>query len=198
MSPKDPAHQADDLVREGFSPYFGERLPPCLGSETYCTTFKRLHNEGFGDVEHAQEVFARALTNGLDHLHNHGGLSVRQPRAWFHAICRHETYHYLRELAAGDAASVELLVEGETVLPKVELLDQKRVLALVHEAMKELAPRHREFILLDFVEQLPPEEIQRRMHIQSYGYFKKLKHQALSALKLAVKALLEHGISSLL
>src|SRR4026209_2903663 len=102
----DPAHLSDNLVHAGLSPFFGERLTPHLGSEVFKTTRSRLKVEGFPDVDHAHEVFARSLTKGLEHLHKHGGPSVRQPRAWFHEISRNETTRYLREMAAHDAGSV--------------------------------------------------------------------------------------------
>jgi DNA-directed RNA polymerase specialized sigma24 family protein len=193
----DPAHHANNLVNIAFSPFFGERLPLHLGSETFRTTRNRLRLEGFTDPDHTQEVFARALTKSLEYLHKHGGPSVRQPRAWFHGICRHETTHYLMEMAAHDSGSVLSLIEGETDVLNADLYNPEKVGALLRQAIQELSPRHRELILLDLVQRLPPAEIEKTMGIHSHGYFLKLKSEAFSALKHAVKALIEQGIGSL-
>jgi len=184
-------------VRVAFSSFFGERLPPHLGSEVFKTTRSRLKVEGFSDLDHVQEVFARGLTKGLEHLHKHGGPSVLQPRAWFHKICHHETAHYLMQLAH-DSGSVLSLMEGETDLLDVSIYDPQRVDELLRKAFQQLPPRHRELILLDMVKGLSPAEIEKSMGLHSHGYFLKLKSEAFSALKLAVKTLIEQGISSLL
>jgi DNA-directed RNA polymerase specialized sigma24 family protein len=195
---RDPAHHFNHLVHEAFSQFFEDRLPTDLGSETFKTTVSRLKIEGFPDTDHAEEVVARALSKGLEYVHKHGGASVRQPRAWFHEICRNETTHYLVEMAAHDSRSVLSLVEGETDLIDANVYDPKKVDALLREAIQQLSPRHRELILLDMVKRLPPAEIEKSMGIHSHGYFLKLKSESFSALKLAVKVLIEKGISSLL
>jgi DNA-directed RNA polymerase specialized sigma24 family protein len=194
----DPAHLSDDLVRVAFSPFLDGRLPPHLGSEAFKTTRKRLGVEGFTDVEHAQEVFARALTNGLTYLNKHGGASIRQPRPWFHGICRNEATRYLTEMAAHDSGSVLSLVDGDTDLLDANIYDPERVDKLLRNAIEQLPPRHRELILLDMVKRLPASEIEKSMGIHSHSYFLKLKSEAFSALKYAVKTLIEKGISSLL
>ena len=194
----DPAHLADVMVWEAFFPFFGNRLPHHLGSETFKTTYKRLSVEGFLDVEHTKEVFSRSLTKGLGHLNRHGGESVRNPRAWLHRICRNETTHYLMEADAHDSTAVLSLVEGDTDLFDVTIFDQQRVDELMRRALGQLPPRHRELILLDLVERLPAPEIEKAMDIQSHKYFLKLKSEAFSLLRHAVKVLIGKGISSLL
>jgi RNA polymerase sigma factor (sigma-70 family) len=193
----DPAHHSDDLVRVAFSPFFQEGLPPHLGSEVFKTARNRLRAEGFLDVDHAQEVFARGLTKGLEYLHKHGGPNVRQPRAWFHEICRNETTHYLKEMAMHDSGSVLSMIEGETDLLDSHLYDPERVNAIFREAIQQLPPRHRELIVLDLVKRHSPSEIEKAMGIHSHGYFLKLKSEAFSALRVAVKTLIEQGLGSI-
>jgi len=191
----DPAHHFDKLVQEAFYGFFGDRLPPGLGSETFKTTHSRLRREGFPDFEHAEEVVDRALAKGLEYVHNHGGPGVRQPRAWFHKICHNETTHYLMELAACDSTSMNSLMKGETELRDTSIHGPARVHALLREAIQQLSPRHRELITLDLVKLLPPAEIEKAMGIHSHGYFLKLKSEAFASLREAVKELLDNSLS---
>ena len=108
----DPAHHFNRLVHEAFSLFFGERLPADLGSEAFKTTFCRLKVEGLLGVDHVEEVVARALAKSLEYVHKHGGSSVRQPRAWFHEICRNETTQYLIEMVAHDSGLIHSLMES--------------------------------------------------------------------------------------
>jgi DNA-directed RNA polymerase specialized sigma24 family protein len=192
----DPAQLADVMVWEAFFPFFGEHLPQHLGSETFKTTLKRLSVEGYPDVEHTQEVFARSLTKGLGFLDGHGGESVRNPRPWFHTICRHEATRYLIDADAHDSAAVLSLMEGDTDLFDATIYDPQRVDELLRKALDQIPPRHREFIRLDLAERLSAPEIEKRMGIQSHRYFLKLKSEAFSLLREAVKVLIAKEISS--
>lgn len=193
----DPAHLADNLMRTAFAPHFGSRLPDYLGREVFNKIRKVLRAEGFVDDHHSEEVFSRTLLKALDFLKRHDGAAVRLPRAWVHTIARHETGHYLEERGQEDSQSIVALLEGEIELPGAHLNSEERILALVRRACDSLTPRLREFLLLDLLEALPPEEIRKRMGITSPGYFRVIKHEAFSALRAAIKSLVEKGVDAL-
>lgn len=192
-----PEHHADHLIREGFGKYFAE-LPDHLGSEVFKTTRKRLRGNGLGDVDHAQEVFDRALIKCLDFLSKNGSEGIRNPRAWFFSVARNEATHYERELAHFDTGSVLSVIEGETDLLDATIYNPENVNAVFQEALQKLSPRHRQLIELDMVRRLSPPEIEKEMEIQSHAYFLKLKSQAFSALQAAVRIIFEKGVSSLI
>lgn len=193
----DHASHANELTHRALHPYFGDRLFPDLGLEALNLTRRRLHAAGFADDGHAEEVFARALQRALAYLRRTDGASVVHPRAWFHTICRRETYAYIREVIEKDSQTLSSLLGGETEIAASRLYDEERVLALVREAIKRLRPRFREFVELDILKCLPPEDIQAKMKIRSPRYFRKLKSEALSALRHAIQTLLDKGIDSL-
>lgn len=194
----DPAHLADELVWAALSPYFPDRIPPNLGSEVFKTNRIRLRDEGLPDVDHAQEVLARSLTNALEYLHRHSGEAIRQPRAWFYKICNNEITRYRREAFAQDSESVLSLVEGQTDLLDVNIYDLQRINTIMREAIQQLPPRHRELILLDMVHRLSADKIEKTMGIHSHSYFLKLKSESFSILKNVVRKIIEEEISSLL
>jgi DNA-directed RNA polymerase specialized sigma24 family protein len=190
-----PALSADVMVREAFSPSFGERLPPHLGSEAFKTIRLLLSAGGFPYVEQTEEVFVRSLTNGLDYLHRHGGKGIQNPRPWFHRVCHNEAARFLSD---ADAHAVLSLMEGNTDTFDVTIHEQRRVDELIRGALAQLPPRYRELMQLDIIENLSASEIEKRMGIQSHRHFLKLKREALAALRDAVKTLLEKKGSSLL
>jgi RNA polymerase sigma factor (sigma-70 family) len=193
----DPAHRFDELIQVAFSPFFGNSVPPILGSEAFKITRSRLSSKGLPDPDHASEVVDRALIKSLEYLNVHGGESVRQPRAWFHRICRNESARYIREVMY-DSESVISLAEGETDLLDVNIFDHQMVETLLRSALEHLPPRHRELIRLDMVERLPAPEIEAAMGIHSHAYFLKLKSEAFTSLKQQLKNLMEQRISSIL
>jgi DNA-directed RNA polymerase specialized sigma24 family protein len=189
----DLAQLADELVCAAFSPYF-RVVPDHLGSNVFKTTRARLKSKRLPSVDHAQEVLQRSLLSALEFLDKNGGSSVRHLSGWFHRIARNETTRYLVELAGEDAGAVLSLVEGQTDLFDHQIYCPERVNELFRQALQRLSPRHREFIYYDLVRCLPAAEIECAMGIHSHGYFIRLKSEAFSALRQAVKSLIEKGI----
>ena len=193
----EPAHRANTLFHEAFDPFFQDPLPPNLGSELFRTGLKQLHAQGLHNEEDGEEAFSTMMVNALDYLRRNGASTIQNPRAWFHAICRNAVRRYVAETLRQDALTFDMLLGGESSLLDTGLYSEERILKVIRKAIQGLPPRYREFILLDLEEALPPREIQERMEIKSYGYFRKLKHEAFSALRAAIKALVENGIESL-
>lgn len=193
----DPAHRANTLFHEAFAPFFEDPLPPDLGRELFRTGLKQLHAQGLHNEQDGEEVFSRMMMNALDHLRRNGASSIRNPRAWFHAICRNAVRRYVAETVQQDALTFDMLLGGERNLLDTGLYSEERILKLIRHAIQDLPPRYKEFILLDLEQALSPQEIQEQMEIRSYGYFRKLKHEAFSALRAAIKALVENGVESL-
>jgi DNA-directed RNA polymerase specialized sigma24 family protein len=187
---KDPAHIANDVVREALSPFFhghDHPLPDNLGRELYCTLRGKLHRAGLGGDDHAQEIFSMALVDACDYLKRHSAKDVRLPRPWLHRICYTAFCHYLESLRPKDAPTLTPLLEGEVGLQvDAPVASEERIMEMVREEIERLAPRFRRFLWLDLVEMLPPEEIQELLGVTE-AYFRKLKCQALAALKDALE-----------
>jgi type I restriction enzyme, R subunit len=78
---------------------------------------------------------------------------------------------------------IEAVLSGEVPLTTIEgTRAEAALLEMVRKAMDELPPRLREFIYLDLVEGLKPEEIRSRLGITSQSYFR-LKVESLKALQ---------------
>lgn len=170
-------------------------MPPNLGRDAYRSILRLLSPEGLGDDLHAEEIFSRALINAYAHLGKHGGESVDFPRAWFLAICRHETIRYLKELSTPTVPLNELIAGNEPLVFPVR--HEERLLEEVRKAIKQLTPRQQEFIRLDLQECLPEKEIQAKMGINSLAYLRKLKCEAFRALRNALQSIIDQGIDNL-
>jgi DNA-directed RNA polymerase specialized sigma24 family protein len=186
---KDPAHAANLILEEVLTPFFPGALPPFLGREIYMTIRRRLQASRRADRDHADEVFQRTVVNAYLYLERNGGRNVRHTRGWLHRISVNATSRYLAELSGTEplpSSPFNSLIEGEIQLgDNADAVD----LELVREAFGELRPRHQELIRLELVEGLPGEEIQRRMGISSNGYYRKLKCEALKALRASISRL---------
>lgn len=184
---KDPAHAANLMVEQVLTPFFPEALPPCLGREIYATIRKRLQASHRADREHADEVFQRTVFNAYLYLVRNGGRKVRHTRGWLHRISVNATSGYLAEISEtappptfSSSSPLDFLIEGKAQLgDNADAVDLERV----RKAFAALRPRHRELIRLEMVEGLEDEEIQKRMKIDSNGYFRKLKCEAMKALR---------------
>jgi len=186
-------HVADTIVRETFTPYFLETLPPCLGREIYLSIRRRLRTESYLSDEHADEVFQRVVVSAYSYLARHGGHKIRHTRGWLHRISVNATLRYLKERSkersrfeTPTTTNLTELLEGESQLPDDDSADNNIDLDLVHRAIDNLRPRHQEILRLQMVESLPDPEIQQRMSISSNAYFRKLKCEATKALRAAL------------
>jgi RNA polymerase sigma factor (sigma-70 family) len=181
---KDPAHAADAIVHEAFTPFFTGALPPSLGREIYLTIRRRLRASRYVGDEHADEVFQQVMFDAYSYLARHGGgHEIRHTRGWLHRISLNATLHYLSEHPQADSSSpssLTALLEGEIQLPDSSASSD---LERVRQAIDRLRPRHQEVLRLELVEGLPAKEIQRRMNILSNAYFRKLKCEAAKALR---------------
>lgn len=171
--------------------------PAGLGEEVYKAARKKLASYGFSGADHAEEVFSNILTAIIKYAAKRGGSgSVRQIRPWVHAISRHEVSRYLKDVSRFEPLKFLAVVEG-TELWSANLGSEREALRITAKAIDGLSPRRKELILLDMVERLPAEEIERRMKIRSHAYFLKLKCEAFSALKAGMKAIVEEEIGCL-
>jgi DNA-directed RNA polymerase specialized sigma24 family protein len=184
-----------DTLVAALCTYFGDRVPPHLGREAYFLTKRRLAAEGYPDRYHAEEVFAMALTNAIKYLSSHGGEAIRQPRAWFHTLCRRACASYLKDLTLQTTYTLSSVIEGEGFIDSA--MSDQQSLRLVRQAIAQLKPRHQQLINLDLVLCLAPARIQEEMHLPSNGAFRVLKHEAFAALREAVRALIDSGIGQL-
>jgi len=191
----DPAHCAQTLTEQAFSPFLDGRFPKDLGRKGYLSIRRLLVPEAMNDDTHAEEIFDRALSKAYAFLHENGGEAVRSPQAWFLRICRNETIRYLIELSP--RIPLESLLEGDEKYTRQPSRSQARLFQLLLDTIAELPPRHRELLRLDICECLSADEIQRKMGIRSTNYFRRLKSEAFKALRLAFKAIIEQGIDSL-
>jgi len=184
-----------DTLVASLCTYLGDRVPQHLGREAYCVTKRRLMAEGFPDRYHAEEAFSMALTNAIKYLSSHGGDKIRQPRAWFHTLCRRACVDYLKDLTVQSTYTLSSLIEGEGLVdPSVS---DERTLRLVRRAFEQLKPRHRQLVELDLVKCLPPAKIQEEMGLPTNGAFRVLKHEAFVALREALRVLIDSGIGQL-
>lgn len=180
----DPAHTAGTLVREAFLPFFPEPLPAGLGREIYLTIRRRLQASRYVSDEHTDEVFQQTLCDAFSYLQRHGGESVRHTRGWLHRISKNATLHYLEARATVDSpavSSLDALIEGDAQFIDTSVTSDG--IALVRRAIGRLRPRFREVLVRELIEGLDDAEIQKRMKIQSNRYFRKLKCEALKALR---------------
>lgn len=184
---------AEVILLGALTPYFGDRLPENLGSQTYSAIRRHLGKEGYSDDSHAEEVFARTLVSSMEFLARRGGDTVRDPRSWFLAIGRNSTIKYLKELTP--LIELQAGLDGEICLTEAGQFTEDQVQQTVLRALENLSPRHRELIRLDLGECLSPGEIQRRMGIKSRGYFKKLKSSAFAALRNALRTIIDDTLA---
>jgi len=191
---KDPAHHADEVVQELASKFFAkhpEPLPPQLGRELLGVTRRHLRRAGLTGAEHADDAFSRGMLDAYNYLKRHKDQAsaikaIKQPRGWLHRVCRNATIHYARSLRPKDGPVLTPLLEGEEVLDlSSPVASDEQVLHQLRQAIEKLPPRFGQFIRLDMVEQLAPEEIQVKLQI-TYGYFRKLKCLAFAALRQAL------------
>jgi DNA-directed RNA polymerase specialized sigma24 family protein len=183
---------ADRLVAS-LSEYFADHLPPQLGSEAYSHIKRRLRSEGFLDNSDAEDVFSTALTNALRYLRQHGGGEIRQPRAWFHALCRRACVDFLKDSAVRATYTLSSVIDGETELSGDTTLSDERAQVMIHRAIEQLRPRYQQFIILDLVECQPSATIQVTMNLPSNGAYRKLKHESFMALREAIRRLIDKG-----
>lgn len=180
---------ADTIVQETFTRYFSEALPPRLGREIYLSIRRRLQTESYSGDEHADEVFQRVVVNAYSYLERHGGHEIRHTRGWLHRISVNATLRYLKERSRFDTSTttdLAELLEGESQLPDDDSADHNIDLDLVHRAIDSLRPSYQEILRLQMSESLPDPEIQQCMKIASNAYFRKLKCEALKALRAAI------------
>jgi DNA-directed RNA polymerase specialized sigma24 family protein len=180
---------ADRLV-SSLSEYFDDRLPPSLGREAYGLIKKQLRRAGLFDDCHAEEVLSMALTDAIGYLRRHeGGAGIRQPRAWFHTLCRHTCSKYLRRhVTSGTSYAYPLWMEAEAELLSDASLSEEHIFTVLRQALKHLRARQQQFIVLELVECLPPAKLREVMQLPSDGAFRKLKHEAFTALRGAILA----------
>ncbi len=188
--------------------YFGSRYVDGTGSMMYACIERDMRRTGFGSAEmHAQDCFqdyAVKLFQWLDD-HPEEAQEIENLEAWLHRIRRNDTVDYLKRLARAENAlndpktqhTLHAILEGEQSVQAdrrellddahLELLDDAHLELLITSATVRLAPRHQEFIKLEFGTDLDREEIQRKMGIKSKGYFKKLACCALKSLREALQ-----------
>ena len=182
---------ADEMV-QALTPYTAEALPPGLGKEIYLKIRQSLRTESYPGDEHADEVFQRVMVNAYSYLAQHEG-QVHHIRGWLHRIRVNTTLQYLKQRSkerdrfeTSTTTDLTELLEGEGQLPADDSADNNIDLDLVHRAMNSLRPSYQEVLRLQMSESLPDSEIQRRMEIASNAYFRKLKCEALKALRTAI------------
>ncbi len=118
-------------------------------------------------------------------------IPCRAPR-WISAsgcfIRRCHTLDYIRHEAAKHPSHThdqfEDVVAGRQPLAETELLDDERVLDLVRQAIDQIPS--------------PRDEIQEAMGMGSYGYFRKVKCEAMKALRSALEEVLKESVESIL
>jgi len=183
---------ARQLIDLGLSPLFeaqtGTPLPPELGPELARTVRARLLRAGLVDPSHCEEVLSWAVLKVCRYLDRHSAAEIREPRAYFHKVCRTEVLRQVQRVKmeaireAGPGEGEELGVE-ETA----PIVSEEQILQTVRSAIAKLSPRFRRFLWLDLVELRSPEEICRAMGFYSLAYFKKVKSLAFSALRDSLK-----------
>lgn len=181
-------HVADTMV-QALTPHFAEALPPGLGREIYLSIRRGLRTESYSSDEHADEVFQRVMVNAYSYLARHGSQQIRHTRGWLHRIRVNATLRYLKERSRFDTSTttnLTELLEGESQLPDDDSADNNIDLDLVHRAIDSLRPSYQEILRLQMSESMPDPEIQQRMKIASNAYFRKLKCEALKALRAAI------------
>jgi DNA-directed RNA polymerase specialized sigma24 family protein len=186
----DPAHAAGTLLQEAFLPFFAEPLPAGLGREIYLTIRRRLQASRYVGYEHTDEVFQQTLCDAFSYLKRHGGKTVRHTRGWLHRISKNATLHYLEARSTVDSpavSSLDALIEGDAQFTDTSVTSDG--MALVRRAIDRLRPRFRQVLVRVLIEGLDDAEIQKRMKIQSNLYFRKLKCEALKALRQEISRL---------
>lgn len=191
------ARHFNGLTHAAFYPYFGERLAPNLGSVASSEIRCRLQRERHDVGTHVEEIFSNGITSSLSFLTRKGGASVRDPNKWFRRICWHETTEYMISLDRRNHRRLDDLMEGIQVLTTPPTLSDEEIYPIINLAIARLRPQHRRLILLDLVACKSPEEIQGILGLESISYFRKVKSEAFSALRVAIKALIEKGIEAL-
>lgn len=181
---KDFAYVADRIIGGAFAPFFSEELPPYLGREILLAIRRRLRVAGryLGD-EHVDEVFQRVVVEAYSYLARHGSNEVRHVRGWLHRISIRVTRSYLLEYFRFDSLTTSSL--NAAVDSEIQPLDDSNdeLLRRVSEAINNLKPRYQEVVRLDLIERLPSAEVQERMRIASFAYFRRLRCEALKALR---------------
>lgn len=182
-------HVANTMV-QALTPYVAEALPPDLGREIYLSIRRRLRTD-----EHADEVFQQVVVSAYSYLERHKDhqIHIRHTWGWLHRISVNATWRYLKmrsiersRFETSTTTDLTELLEGKSQLPDDDSADTNIDLDLVHRAIASLRPSYQKVLRLQSVESLPDSEIQQRMGISSNAYFRKLKCEALKALRAAI------------